>query len=462
MIYFVPNSTEDEGMVSRVIGGHWGWSPTMVKLALENKIEAYNLPQGILSLLTREIASRRPGLITKVGLYTFIDPRYGGGKLNAAAKSDLVRIIELEGEEYLFYRSFPIHVSIIRGTTADEEGNISMEQEAADLDVLSAAQAAHNSAGIVIAQVKRLAARSQLRARAVKVPGILVDAVVHYPEQWQTGETEYNIGYSGEYRAPLETLPPLEEGVRKWIARRAALELEAGAIVNLGYGIADGVANIAAEEEVLDSITFCIEQGLIGGVPAKGDIFGACFNPGAVIDAPAQFDFFHGGGIDIAFLGMAQVDREGNVNVSRFGTSIPGTGGFIDISQNAKKVVFCGTFTAGNLEMEWAKGEVRILKEGKHRKFLQRVEQITFNSSFARTKRQEILFVTERCVLVLTEKGLELAEIAPGIDLHKHILDQMEFQPIVSPALKRMDARVFQPERMGLEGLLGRRQSQER
>jgi len=442
-----------EGMVKRVIGGHWGWSPSMVKLALENKIEAYNLPQGILSLLTREIASNRPGLLTKVGLHTFIDPRQGGGKLNEAARSELVRLIELDGEEYLFYRTFPIQVSIIRGTTADEDGNISMEKEAADLDVLSAAQAAHNSKGIVIAQVKQLAARRQLRARTVKVPGFLVDAVVQYPEQWQTGESEYNVGYSGEYRAPLETLPQLEQGVRRWIARRASMELKSGAIVNLGYGIADGVANIAAEEGLLDSITFAIEQGLIGGVPAKGDIFGACFNPDAVIDAPSQFDFFHGGGIDIAFLGMAQVDRQGNVNVSRFGSVIPGTGGFIDISQNAKKVVFCGTFTAGSLEMEWANGEVKIVKEGKHRKFIQQVEQITFNGTFARKKKQEILYVTERCVFALTDVGLEVVEIAPGVDLQRDILDQMEFRPAVSSMLKKMDSRIYRPESMGLRVL---------
>ena len=408
-----------KGMVKRVVGGHWGWSPTMVKLALDNEIEAYNLPQGALSLLTREIAAKRKGLLTRVGLKTFVDPRVEGGRLNAAAKEDLVETITIGGEEILFYKAFPVDVAVIRGTTADEEGNISMEQEAADLDVLSAAQAAHNSGGIVIAQVKRLVQRKQLRPRSVQVPGFLVDAVVVDPNQWQTCEGETNLGYSGEFRAPMSALPELEFDLRKWVARRAALELRPDAVVNLGFGIADGVANVAVEEGIFENFVFCIEQGLIGGIPAKGDIFGASFNPDAIIDAPYQFDFFHGGGLDMAFLGMAQTDAEGNINVSKFGAVIPGSGGFIDISQCAKKVVFCGNFTAGGLAVECSEGRLRIRNEGKIKKFVPKVEQITFSGSYARELRQEILYVTERAVFELRPEGFTLTEVAPGIDLER-------------------------------------------
>ena len=439
-----------EGMVRRVIGGHWGWSPRMAELALANKIEAYNLPQGVLSLLTCEIAAHRLGLLTHVGLHTFVDPRLQGGKLNAAAREELVEVVHLAGEERLFYRAFPVDVAIVRGTTADERGNISTEWEAVDLDVLSAAQAAHNSGGLVIAQVKRLARAGSLHPRAVKIPGHLVDAVVVVPEQWQTVEAEYNPAFSGEIRVPVQAIAPLPPGVRKFIARRAALELRPDAVVNLGFGIPDGVANVAAEEGIFDRVVFSVEQGIVGGVPAKGAIFGAGTNPDMIVDAPSQFNFYHGGGLHLAFLGAAQIDQHGNVNVSKFGDTIAGCGGFIDISQNAKKVVFCGTFTARGLRASAEDGRLKIESEGAVRKFVAEVEQITFSGRYALERGQDVLYVTERAVFRLTPEGLELLEVAPGTDLERDILAQMDFRPHVHRQPPEMDNRIFTSEKMGL------------
>ncbi|HKJ68356.1 MAG TPA: CoA-transferase [bacterium] len=439
-----------EGLVKRVIGGHWGWSTQMIQLALDDKIEAYNLPQGILSLLTREIAAGRAGVLTKLGMQTFIDPRLEGGKLNKKTTEDLVELVTLKGEDLLFYKSFPVDVAIIRGTTADEDGNIGVEQEPVDLDILSSAQAAYNSGGAVIAQVKRLARRQTLHPRMVKVPGFMVDAVVAHPEQWQTVEGEYNPAFSGEIRIPMEEIRPLEFDIRKIVARRAARELKPDAVVNLGFGIADGVANIAAEENLIEQIVFTIEQGIIGGIPAKGVIFGAGYNPDLIINAPSQFDFYHGGGLDLTFLGLAQADQYGNVNVSKFGNQLPGCGGFIDISQNAKEVVFCATFTAGGLDIDIRDGRLRILREGKIKKFVSEVEQITFSGEYAQARKQRALYVTERAVFRLQPEGMELIEIAPGVDLKDDVLAHMDFRPRIADPLPRMDPRIFQPEKMQL------------
>lgn len=439
-----------KGMVKRVIGGHWGWSPKMVKLALDNEIEAYTLPQGVLSLLMREIAAKRVGLITRVGLGTFADPRIDGGRLNAAAKEDLVELVRPAGEELLLYKAFPIDAVVLQGSTADTDGNISLELEPSNLEVLACAQAAYNSGGTVIFQVKRVVGPRQIRPRDVNIPGFMVSAVVVNPDQWQTVEGEYNVGFAGDYRVPLSAMPSLEFGPRKWVARRAAMELRPGAVVNLGFGIADGVANIAAEEGLLDDFVFCIEQGLIGGIPSKGDIFGTCLNPDALIDAPSQFDFFHGGGLDMAFLGMAQADAKGNLNVSRFGSAITGAGGFIDISQNTKKVTFCGTFTAGGVDISCEDGKLRVVREGKIRKFVHQVEHITFNGELARRRGGEILYVTERAVFSLEQEGLTLTEIAPGIDLERDVLATMDFRPRIAEKLKTMDSRIFHDAPMGL------------
>jgi propionate CoA-transferase len=439
-----------EGMVRRVIGGHWGWSPEMQQLAVENKIEAYNFSQGVICHLFREIAAQRPGLVTKTGMYTFVDPRETGGKLNDITKEDLVEMVTLGGEEYLWYKTFPINVAIIRGTTADEDGNISMEHEPAFLDTLALAQAAHNSGGKVIAQVKYLATSGSLHPKNVKVPGLYIDAIVLDPNQQQTGEGEYNPAFSGDVTVPLNSLEYLALSERKIVARRASLELTSNAVINLGFGMADGVAAVAAEEGVSDAVTMTIEQGIYGGIPAKGAIFGVASNPVAVIDECAQFDFYSGHGLDMAFLGLAQVDQQGNVNVSKFGKTISGSGGFIDISQSAKKLVFCGTFMAGGLKISIVDGKVDIVQEGKHRKFVKSVEHKTFSAEAARHFKQKVTFVTERAVFVLTELGLLLTEIAPGIDLNRDIIDQMDFVPNIAKDLKIMDPRLFREEKMGL------------
>ena len=434
-----------EGLVRRVIGGHWAWSPEMIELALTGKIEAYNLPQGVLSLLTREIAAGRPGLVTPVGLHTFVDPEREGGTLNERTPEDLVERTTLNGEPVLFYEGRPIDVTILRGTTADESGNVSVEHEAATLDVLSAAQAAKNSGGIVIAQVKRIARDGTLPPRSVQVPAPLTDAVVVHPEQWQTVDGRYNPSFSGELRTPADAMTSLDFGLRKIVARRAATELPPNTIVNLGFGIADGVANVVAEQDRLDEITFSIEQGLVGGVPAKGDIFGASYNPDAIIDATHQFDFYHGGGLDVTALGMAQVDRHGHVNVSKFGGQLPGCGGFIDISQNTPKVIFCGTFTADGLDVDVSPEGLDIASEGRIPKFVSEVEHVTFNGRYAEEQDQEVLYVTERAVFRLRDGGLTLTEIAPGVDLERDVLAQMAFTPEVSSSLRRMDASIFRP-----------------
>lgn len=432
------------GMVKRVIGGHWGWSPEMQAMAVNNEIEAYNFSQGVLCSLWREIAAQRPGLVTKTGKYTFVDPRLSGGKLNEITKEDLVEVVELGGQEYLWYKTYPINVAIIRGTYADENGNISMDQEAAKLDMLAAAQAAHNSGGIVIAQVKHLVAANSLGSKRVWIPGVYVDAVVVDPDQLQTGEGAYNPAFSGDATIPLDDLKPMALNARKVVARRAFQELEADTVINLGFGMPDGVASIAAEENFASRLTMTIEQGIYGGVPAQGEIFGVASNPVAVIDEPTQFDFYSGHGLDATFLGLAQADAHGNVNVSKFGTTISGSGGFIDISQSARKVVFCGTFTTGGLKTEIVDGKLNILQEGRVHKFIQDVEQITFASRYAYEEGQTVLYVTERCVFELAPSGLRLIEIAPGVDVERDILPHMDFTPAIAADLKVMDAMLFQ------------------
>ena len=443
------NRFAHKGMVKRVIGGHWGWSPRMQKLALDGEIEAYNLPQGAMVSLFREIAAKRPGLITKTGLGTFVDPRIEGGALNDRSPRNLIEVLQLGGEEWLWYKSFPLDVTIIRGTCADSNGNISMEQEPVEFEVLAQAQAAHNSGGLVICQVKYLTENKTLDPMLVKVPGILVDVVVVDPEQKQTDEGVYNPAFRGQFPVPMGSMPVMELTQRKIVTRRAAMELRKDAIVNLGFGMPDGVASVAAEEGFLDNITLSIEQGVFGGVPAQGEIFGVAYNPEAIINAPSTFDFYSGNGLDMTFLGLAQADVEGNVNVSKFGSVIAGCGGFIDISQSAKKLVFCGTFTVGGLKTVIEDGKLRIAQEGRSRKFVSNVEQITYSGNFGRKFEQEVLYVTERAVFRLLPAGLTLVEIAPGIDLEKDILAMMDFVPKIADDLKIMDERIFIDAPMG-------------
>jgi propionate CoA-transferase len=439
-----------EGLVKRVIGGHYGMAPLMSKLVIEEKIEGYNFPQGVMSQWLRDVAAGRPGLITHVGLGTFVDPRFQGGKLNKKCTEDYVELIHLAGKEWLFYRAYPINVAFIKGSTADEKGNTSLELEPAYLEVLPMAMAAKNSGGIVIAQVKRLAKAGMLPAKSVKVPGILVDKIVVHEKQWQTVAGEYNPAFSGEVKVPVTTLEKMVLNERKIIARRGAMELKPGSIVNLGTGMPDGVASVAAEEGIEDRITIAIEQGLIGGIPAGGVLFGIMTNPEAVIDQPYEFDFFDGGGLDLAFLGFAEADVNGNVNASKFGNNLAGAGGFINISQTAKIIIFCGTFTAGGLKIRIEDRGIEILQEGSHKKFVEEVEQITFSGDYAAKKGQKVKFITERAVIERVKEGMVVTEIAPGIDLERHILSQMEFKPLISPKLREMDKRIFQEGLMGL------------
>ena len=439
-----------EGLLKRVVTGSLVDSPLVEDLARRNLIEAYTLPQGALSQLMREMAAGRPGLITHTGLGTFADPRLGGGKQTARAREDLIEIISIGGREWMFYKPFQVDVCFLRGTTADEDGNVTMEQEAVFGEMLSMAQATRRAGGIVIVQVKRVAQRNTLPSKQVKIPGILVDLVVVEPDQVQSYLTPYSPAFAGEIRVPVSQIAPLPFGPRKVIVRRAALELFQNAVCNLGSGISTGLAMVAAEENVLDRVVLTNEQGLIGGAPATGVEAGAAINYMAMIDQPYQFDFYDGGGLEIAFLSFAEVGRNGDVNVSRFGDRIIGFGGFVNISQNAKTVVFSGTFSAGGLDISWPEGITTITREGITPKFVDRVQQVSYNAGYGRERGQKVLYVTERAVFRCTADGLELAEIAPGIDLERDLFAHMGFRPKVSAEFRTMDRRLFTPEPMGL------------
>ena len=447
------NHLGHQGLIKRVVGGHWGLVPKLQKLALDNQIEGYNLPQGVISHMYRDIAAHKPRTITTVGIGTFVDPLNGGGKINDITTEDLVERIQFDGNDYLAYKTFPINVALLRGTTADTDGNITMEKEALTLEALAIATAARNSGGFVIVQVERVADRGTLKARDVKIPGIMVDCVViAQPEHhWQTFGTAYNPSFSCEIKVPVQSLPPMVMGDRKIIARRAAFELIPNSVVNLGIGMPEGISNVANEEKIIDYLTLTAEPGVIGGLPAGGLDFGAAVNTEALIDQPSQFDFYDGGGLDLTFLGLAQADAAGNLNVSKFGPRLAGAGGFINISQNAKKVVFVGTFTAGGLKISIRDRKLSIDQEGKVKKFVNAVEHVTFSGDYAAAKGQPVLYVTERCVFALTMDGMELIEVAPGIDIEKDILQQMDFKPVINGMPAIMDERIFGDDIMGLK-----------
>ena len=449
------NRLAHEGLLRRTIGGHYGMLPQIGRLAMDGKIQAYNLPLGVVSHLYRDIACGLPGTVSKVGLGTFVDPRQEGGKINRQTTADIVSVIELGGQELLFYKTLPISVAFIRGTSADAEGNITMERETLTQDVLAIATATKNSGGFVVAQVERIVERGSLHPRQVKVPGILVDCVVvARPENHlQNLGGSYNPAFAAEVRVPLDAMAPMLLDERKVIARRAAFELLPNAVVNLGIGMPEGVAAVANEEKILKYMTLTAEPGVIGGVPASGINFGAATNPEAVIDMNQQFDFYDGGGLDLACLGLAECDPSGSINVSRFGPKLAGAGGFINITQNSRSVVFVGTFTAGGLQVSMADGLLKIVQEGRARKFVNRIEQVTFSGPYAAGSGKNVLYVTERCVFKLTLQGLELIEVAPGVDIGRDILAQMDFRPIINNP-QTMDARIFLPEPMRLADTL--------
>lgn len=450
------NRLGHEGLLKRVIGGHWGLIPKVAALAVAGKIEGWNLPQGVISQLYRDIAAGKPGMLSKVGLETFVDPRNGGGAVNAISTEPQVELVEMRGETCLFYPAQRLTVALLRGTTADEAGNVTMEREALTIDNLAQAMAVRNAGGVVIVQVERVARARTLPAREVQIPGILVDAiVVARPENHlQTYRTAFSQAFTNRIRPPAGALAAMPLDARKIIARRCAFELPVNGVVNLGIGMPEGVAAVAAEEGLLDHLTLTAEPGVVGGQPASGLDFGAAVDCDAVIPQNTQFDFYDGGGLDMACLGLAQADGLGNVNVSRFGPRLAGAGGFINISQNAKRVVFVGTFMAGRQRFDIVDGRLRILGDGTQPKFVPEVEQRTFAGRRAAERGQPVRYVTERCVFDLLPEGLLLAEVAPGVDVQRDIVAQMGFAPILRGAPAWMDARIFDPAGMGLRAEL--------
>ncbi len=438
------------GMVRRVIGGHWSWSPRMQALARENQIEAFTLPSGVISLLMRETGANRPGLITRVGLNTTYDPRFGGGAANDAARQagPISEIVTLGGEDYIRYLPIRPDIAIVRGTYCDEQGNVSCAEEAGDLDANVVALNARNSGGRVLAQVREKRCGRDCLARLVQIPGVLIDQIILAPDQPQT--------HAGGYEPSLAGLPHSSKvmaakfdglahptGARAVIARRAAIEICAGQSVNFGFGIPGGIAAVLAGQARLKDIWLTVEQGIHNGQLIDGALFGAAAFPSAIMRSTDQFDFYSGGGVDMAFLGAGEVDADGNVNVSRLGEDVVGPGGFVDISQGAKAVVFCGAFETGGLDVRVGNGSLTIATEGRIPKFVKRVREVTFCGPAARKRAKSITYVTERAVFKLTQDGVTLVEIAPGIDLQRHILDRMAFQPVISPDLKFMDADCF-------------------
>jgi propionate CoA-transferase len=448
------------GLLKRIIAGSLPSGPSSMpspkiwQMIANDEVEAYNLPSGIIFHLHRESAAGRPGVLTKVGLDTFVDPRRQGGRMNGCTPAALVRVVNFEGEEWLFFPSIAPNVAIIRATTADEHGNLTMEHEGAYLGAFDQALAVRNAGGVVVAQVKRVTAFGTLRPQQVRVPGILVDYVVVDPDQQQTTQTPYNPAISGEIFRPLWDFQPVEWGVDKIIARRAAMELCRQDVVNLGFGICALVPRILLEEEQHGEVSWVIEQGAVGGMPLLGFAFGCASNADAIVPSPDQFTFFQGGGFDRSCLSFLQVDREGSVNVSRLSSRphvTAGCGGFIDITATARALIFCGYFTAGGLDLRVEAGALRILRDGQTKKFVPEVEQVTFSGRRARTFRQNVLYVTERCVLRLEPEGLTVIEIAPGVDLKRDVVNQAGFPLQISDELKTMDQRLFRPEPFGLK-----------
>jgi len=438
------------GLIERVFGGNFGLQLPFMKLIREELIEGYNFPQGVMAQMCRALAAKQPGIITHVGLHTYIDPRQEGGRMNERTQASMVELVELAGKEWLFYQAPTPTIAFLRGTSADEDGYVSMEHEATTREDLSIAQAVHNAGGIVVCQVKRIVKRGTLNPHMVKIPGFLVDHIVLVPDQMQTYATAYDPSRSGETRVPISTLQPDPLTDRRVIARRAAFQLRPGDVVNLGVGISAMIPNVAAEESIEEIMTLTVESGVVGGVPGYAREFGTAYNPRAIIDQPYQFDFYDGGGLTCAFLSFAEVDQHGNVNVTRFGDRYDGSGGFINITQNAQRLVFSGSLTGGGLDAVVQDGKLVIKREGRFKKFLPAVGQISFNGALARERGKDVTFVSERAVFKIEPEGLVLTEIAPGVRLQEDVLDQMGFTPRIAPELKTMDSRIFRPGPMGL------------
>lgn len=443
-----------DGLMTRFIGSHAGSSPTVIKQINENKIMAWNFPLGTMCQLYHEEGRGASGLLTKTGLGTFVDPRFDGGKLNQLTKDkgeDLVEYIpNFRGEEYLFYKAIPIDIGLMRGTTADENGNITCEKEALNLEMLSVAQAAKANGGIVIAQVESIAKAGSLNPKLVKVPGIYVDYVVvaeHPEEIMQTQGTVYNRAFSGEIRVPLKgNMTPIPLDDKKVMLRRLTMEIKPGFKCNFGIGTPTYTGNVMAEEGCADTITMISESGSIGGIPGGGNDFGAHWNIEASCDQGDHFSFFDGGGLDLGVFGISEVDKDGNVNTSLLNGKIMGVGGFMNIAATAKNAIFVGTFTAGGIKCKVENGKMVIEQEGKYKKFVNSCPQLTFNAEQSLKKGNRILFITERCVIERTTEGMVLTEIAPGIDLQTQILDQMEFAPVIPEGGPRlMNSELFQP-----------------
>ncbi|NBA94807.1 acyl CoA:acetate/3-ketoacid CoA transferase [Pseudomonas sp. R5(2019)] len=421
-----------KGLVRKVIGGHWSWSAKMQKLAKDNEIAAYSIPAGAIMSLMREIGAGRPGLITHIGLGTFADPNVSGGRCNELATESIVERLEIDGKPYLRYKPFKVDVALVRGSLADPSGNITLAHEAADLDVYALALAAHNSGGKVFVQVRELSETPFVPARMVRIPGVLVDDVVLAPEQRQCLASDYDPEISGEcLPRPERPDSPLPEDIRRIIAQRAADEFTPGMSLNFGFGIPAGIPSLLAERGLQDQYWGSIEQGIHNGRMMDGAMFGAARFPQAIVTSLDQFDFYSGGGVDLAFLGMGEMDQFGNVNVSSLGGRLVGPGGFVDITQGARKVVFCGAFEAKGLQVERHGSELAIVRPGEVPKLVEQVSHITFSGPQALVSGKEVLYVTERAVFRLVEGGIELVEVAQGVDPQRDVLDRMSFKPLV-------------------------------
>ena len=441
-----------EGFIRKVIAPYFNLTPALGRMVLEEKVECYMLPSGVICQLLRDIGAKRPGLITHVGLKTFVDPRLEGGKLNSISKEDYVELIEIDGKEWLRYKPIHIDIAILKVTTADDFGNATMEKEAGFLVTLPMAIATHNCGGKVIEQVERVAVTGTLNPQHVQVPGSLVDAIViARPEHhWMTWREQYNPARSGEVRVADIGLPVVPMRPEKVVARRALYELGAGKVVNLGAGMSEFISSLAWEEKIFDKMILTVEAGMIGGVPGYGLQFNTASNPYAIIDQSFQMDLYDGGGNDISCVGFAQIDKKGNVNVSKLEGRILGVGGFLNVCPKAKKRVHCGAFTAGKSEIKVKDGKLEIIKDGNITKFVDKVEQITLSGECALEEGQPTIIITERCVFDFTKDGFILKEIAPGVDIKEHILEKMEFKPIISDDLKYMSEELFKDALLNL------------